>query len=188
MWRKTCILTVVCLAIAGPPGRGGAGAALPPAPQGTAPRPAVDADCPPDAPGALVRRLLGWLAAHSDYDTGRAAADPPEIRFCRSGEVIRYEGHDILVEPDLRAAFDLRARRIYLVLPWRADDPRNVSALLHELIHDVQFAARDWPCPQATEWEAYRLQAAWLEEQGIDPGFDWFGIHMRARCPGDVHP
>lgn len=145
-------------------------------------------DCLPEPPAALTRDLLGWLAMHSVYDTTQAAADPPGISFCRSGDIIRYEGHDLLADDSLRAAYDQKARRIYLVLPWRADDPRNAATLLHELVHDLQFVARRWPCANATEWEAYRLQASWLEQQGIEPGFDWFAIRLMSRCPYDVHP
>jgi len=38
------------------------------------------------------------------------------------------------------------------------------------------------------EWEAYKLQEAWLAEQGLASGFDWPQIFLLSRCPWDVHP
>lgn len=29
-----------------------------------------------------------------------------------------------------------------------------------------------WPCPNETEWQAYKLQDAWLKEREIDYPFD----------------
>ena len=98
--------------------------------------------------------------------------DPPSIAFCEAGEIIRYEGKDLIVDAQLRAAYDLRRRRIFLVLPWRASDARDVSTLLHQLLHDIQFSSHPWPCKGQAEWEAYKLQEAWLAERGLASGFD----------------
>jgi hypothetical protein len=117
------------------------------------------------------------------YDVRELAASPPEIRFCAVGADIDYEGQDLRVEPELRAAYDLSRRVVHLVLPWSADDPYHRSVLLHELIHDVQLSNRDWSCTGEPEWEAYTLQAIYLEEQGIIPPFDWAGILRLSRCP-----
>lgn len=144
-------------------------------------------ECAPPAP-ALVAALIDWIGAEGLYDVARLRADPPAISFCRAGTVIAYEGHELIVDPDLNAAYDARANLIYLVEPWHATDPFDRSVLLHELVHAAQIGARDWPCVQAMEWDAYRLQEAWLRLQGIDPGFDWFAIWMRARCPDGIHP
>jgi len=134
----------------------------------------------------VITRLTGWIEANTVYDP--AALGPPTIFACRTGEVIKYEGQDILVDHDLRAAYDRVNDRIFLVNPWSAQDPRNLSSLLHELIHRSQLHAREWPCAQASEIEAYYLQHLWLAEQGIVSGFNWFKIEMRARCPAQHHP
>ena len=137
---------------------------------------------------ALMHQLIGWIGQHTDYDVAAAQSDLPAVTFCKTGEVIDYEGRQMIVDRSLNAAYDEIDRRIWLVLPWSPDNARDVSVLLHELVHDVQFRARSWPCPQASEQEAYRLQHDWLAEQGVASGFNWFAIHMRARCPSDVHP
>lgn len=150
---------------------------------GTAP--ACPSVIPAPRATALEPELMAWITSHTDYR--RPAGPLPEVVFCRSGEVIDYEGRHIRVDRHLHAAYDLRERRIFLVRPWSPDDLRDRSALLHELTHYVQFAARRWPCPEAAEWEAYQLQAAWLAEQGVDAEFDWTQIRLMARCPPDTH-
>jgi hypothetical protein len=60
--------------------------------------------------------------------------------------------------------------------------------LLHELVHAVQFDNRSWDCLGAPEWQAYKMQEAWLAEHGISADFDWLLIYMQSRCPRDIHP
>ncbi len=147
-------------------------------------------DCAdPAVPSAeLIQELTRWIGAQTGYDITRTLADPPRVSFCDTGQTIIYEDQTLIVDPGLRAAYDLSDRHIYLVLPWDAANPKDVSALLHELIHDVQLINRDWPCVGAPEWQAYKLQETWLAERGIDPGFDWLHIYMYSRCPRDIHP
>lgn len=143
---------------------------------------------PAKVPAKLLTELTGWIALHTMYDVRRLDADPPRISFCAVGSDITYEDGSLRVEPELNAAYDLPNRVIYLVLPWSADDPRDRSVLLHELIHDVQLSNRDWACTGEPEWEAYTLQAIYLEEQGIIPGFDWNAIRRLSTCPAGDQP
>jgi hypothetical protein len=137
----------------------------------------------PRIPAGLLDALVGWIALHTMYDVRTTWTDPPAIVFCAPGETIPYEGRDLLVDPALRAAYDLPARRIHLVEPWSADSLIDRSILLHELIHDVQLLNRDWDCLGAPEWEAYRLQDLWLQEQGVILPFDWPSIRRLSQCP-----
>ena len=162
-------LTLAHASIAGPPPDDGCRAGVPP-------------------PRDMVTELTHWIGENTNYDISRTLQEPPRVSFCKTGEAIVYEGDEMIVDPRLKAAYDLSERRIFLVLPWDAGDPRDASALLHELIHDIQLLNRDWPCLGAPEWEAYKLQAAWLREQGVESDFDWLHIYMRARCPRDIHP
>ncbi|MDJ1016080.1 MAG: hypothetical protein QNJ35_06170 [Paracoccaceae bacterium] len=127
--------------------------------------------------------LIGWIALHTDYDLRSAYSDPPAIEFCEIGDLIEYEAEELLVDEILSAAYDPSRRRVYLVRPWTKEKPEDLSVLLHELIHAVQLDNRDWPCPGAPEWEAYSLQALWLQEHGIMPNFDWRAIFRLSQCP-----
>ena len=149
---------------------------------------ATDDLCPSDAaipevPPALLTELTGWIALHTMYDVRELAADPPAIRFCAVGSVIDYEGADLRIEPELSAAYDLPGRVVHLVLPWSPENPFDRSVLLHELVHDVQLSNREWECMGQPEWEAYTLQALYLEEFGIFPQFDWAAIRRLSTCP-----
>ena len=49
--------------------------------------------------------------------------------------------------------------------------------------------ATEGRCPKATEWEAYKLQEAWLLENGRTPDFNWAYILLDSSCmPRDIHP
>jgi len=137
---------------------------------------------------ALVEQLLDWIEANTAYDVSASRKKPPAIRTCHSGDVISYEGHLLIVDARLAAAYDIRQKAIYLVEPWSPDDARDVGRLLHELIHDVQTRTREWACWGDAEWAAYKLQAKWLRAQGVDPGFDWMQIFVHTRCRPDIHP
>ncbi|MDX1605644.1 MAG: DUF6647 family protein [Candidatus Competibacterales bacterium] len=138
---------------------------------------------------ALVTRLLQWIGVNSDYDTAPYVTDPPTVLFCSHGESIDYEGQAVTVQRHMKGLYDKDNNTIFLVRPWSGDDPYNRSTLLHELIHLVQYNSRDWPCWHKTEWEAYKLQEAWLNERGLESGFNWMDILILSRCSArDVHP
>lgn len=136
----------------------------------------------------LIDGLIDWIGGNSDYDVSLLRTAPPDVFVCDSGDDIDYEGRDLIVDPELRGLYDLVNHRIVLTEPWDPGDPRHLSTLLHELIHAVQWASKDWRCIGEPEWEAHKLQETWLAEQGIDAGFDWLGIYLRSNCPRDIHP
>lgn len=136
----------------------------------------------------LVEELIGWIGEHGDYDVARFLENPPEISFCDCGETIDYEGRTIVVHEPVKGVYDLEVNRITLVRPWDRQDLLNISSLLHELVHVVQYHSKEWPCWHATEWEAYKLQEQWLLERGIDPGFNWVEIQLLSSCTRrDIH-
>ena len=143
---------------------------------------------PGAVPPGLVAELLTWIGEATDYDLTTSHATPPDVAFCRIGDVIPYESGTALVDETLNGAYDLSNHRVILVQPWDAKTPRDRSVLLHELIHHVQLENRGYECLQAPEWEAYELQEAYLAQQGVDAGFDWLQIYFLSRCPRDHHP
>ena len=139
-------------------------------------------------PDRAVGELLDWIGSNTGYDISRARSEPPDIVICAPGDVIDYAHEATLVDEGINGLYDFENRRIYLVEPWDYDDLEDRSVLLHELIHAVQLDNRAWECIGAPEWEAYKLQEAWLAGHGIDAEFDWMQIYFQSRCPKDIHP
>jgi hypothetical protein len=66
---------------------------------------------------------------------------------------------------------------------WDPSDIRAVSFLVHELVHHAQmYRGVDYECNNTKEYEAYRLQNAWLAEHGLPPVVDESWIARMARC------
>ncbi len=143
---------------------------------------------PAFVPQSVVADLLDWIADATTYDVADTRDNPPEISFCSIGDIIPYEGDEVLVNDTLSGAYDLPNRRIILVRPWDPGDIRDRSVLLHELIHHVQLRNRGYECVQAPEWEAYKLQEAYLNAHGLASGFDWLQIYFLSQCPRSIHP
>jgi|GEM_PF-2168079 len=138
--------------------------------------------------GSIVEGLLTWIDGRTAYDVSAVREAPPAIVFVNEGTRIAYEGRMLDIGPTLAATYDAYAREIHLKCPWDAADPHDVSTLLHELVHDVQYRSRLWACPRQAEWEAYALQADWLEERGARPQRNWLQAVLSSGCLRDVHP
>ncbi len=136
----------------------------------------------------FIVELIHWIGEHTSYDTSRTLADPPSVIFSDSGQNILYEGRHLALGSLFRAVYDVDARQIYLRQPWSFSNIFDRSTLLHELVHDVQYQNRTWLCAGKSEWQAYKLQEAWLSEHGVESGFNWVQILIQSRCPRDVHP
>ncbi len=138
---------------------------------------------------ALKIALIEWIGANSDYDVSAILADPPDVNFCEHGSTLVYQGKAIHFGDRLNGVYDETTEQICLAKPWNASNTKHRGVLLHELVHHVQYQSRKWTCAKATEWEAYKLQEAWLLENGAQPGFNWTYILMVSSCtPRDVHP
>ena len=148
----------------------------------------------PEWPGRLPtdplkKTLLDWIAANSEYDTSELLDNPPMVRFCEHGSTLVYEGKAIHFNDRLNGVYDEKTKQICLAKPWHPSNTKDRGVLLHELVHHVQFESKSWLCPKATEWEAYKLQEAWLLENGMMPGFNWVSILLDSSCtPRDIHP
>ena len=137
---------------------------------------------------STVAALVRWIGDHTDYDVTGTLRNPPQTKFCSTGEIINYEGKKVVVDKELVAAYDRINRVIYLVRPWSPSNLLDISRVLHELIHDVQFTNRRCQCKGKPEWETYHLQSKWLAEHGVEKRFDWNKIFFMSQCPEDVLP
>lgn len=138
---------------------------------------------------SLISKLLTWIDVHTDYDVSKSTLHHPQIKFFAQGDSIAYEGNTMTITKRLQGLYDKQQYKIILVKPWQASDHYDVSTLLHELVHVVQYQNKNWPCWQRTEWEAYQLQEQYLKEHEIDPQFNWLEIAMFSNCGRrDIHP
>ncbi len=144
----------------------------------------------PALPAAALKiALIEWIGANSDYDVSAILASPPEVKFCEHGTTLVYQGKAIHFGDRLNGVYDETTEQICLAKPWNASSTKDRGVLLHELVHHVQYQSKSWVCAKATEWEAYKLQEAWLLEEGARPGFNWMYILLASSCtPRDVHP
>ena len=98
-------------------------------------------------------------------------------------------GHHIRPSPHQRGFYDIELEVIYIVKPWSPQNPKDVSVVLHELVHHRQQTAQHWYCPGAQELPAYRLQEKWLAERGLTVPINWVAVVLEAGCSRrDMHP
>ena len=148
----------------------------------------------PEWPGRLPAdslkiTLLEWIGANGEYDVSGLLTNPPTVRFCEHGSTIVYEGKAIHFDDRLNGVYDEMTKQICLAKPWHPNNRKDRGVLLHELVHYVQFESKSWICPKATEWEAYKMQEAWLLENGMTPDFNWVYVLLDSSCTRrDVHP
>lgn len=140
---------------------------------------------PSNAAGDLITELETWLDAHAGYPPREAV---PTVHIVSETEAIMLNGLAGRGHGRNRGLYDADIETIYLVRPWNAANPEDVSVLLHELFHHRQVG-HHFVCPAAQEAAAYRLQDAWLSERGLRANVNWFAISMEAACIArDKHP
>ena len=115
---------------------------------------------------ALMDHLEEWL----DHNTDLPRRDlSPAVRWTTQAAVPFLTGSTRAARLEtIKGLYDAENATIWLVRPWSARDPRDVSVLLHELVHHRQVGAQHWYCPGAQELPAYRAQEAWLAELGLE--------------------
>ena len=146
----------------------------------------------------LVAVLTLWLSIEFGLP---AYAPPPEIEFLPEPEltrlwmegVARRNGMDVdtiarqLGEVKIEAFYDDTHATISLAEDWSADSRRDVSTLVHELVHHLQQAdGRQYRCPAAREQLAYEAQERWLAlfDASLETQFhiDALTLRLHTRC------
>lgn len=157
--------------------------------------PQAEAPTPPDLapewrhaetmPG-LTATLDDWLDVNSAWSRRDA---PPRIRIVSEWEAKARRGVTASRQNGpLRGLYDADREEIMLVAPWNPRSAKDVSVLLHELIHHRQ-APYHWYCPAAQELPACRLQDAWLAERGMRANMNWMAVVLESGCARrDIHP
>lgn len=133
----------------------------------------------------LLDELNAWLDAETEF--GRRDS-PPRIKLVGLERAEDLRGAAERSGGRTRGLYDEETGTIYLTEPWSAGNRRDISVLLHEMVHHRQ-AGQHWYCQQAQEWRAYQIQAQWLGEQNIGDDFYWPAILLQSSCAKrDIHP
>jgi len=88
---------------------------------------------------------------------------------------------------EIQAFYDDRLQTIYVARGWNVNKPKDLSILVHEVVHHMQnIGEHSFACRADRERLAYQAQDAWLRlfksslevEFGIDP----MTLLVRTRC------
>lgn len=147
----------------------------------------LDPAPPPGPPPDLVADLSRQVAAALDLP---APPSPPAIRIvprshlpliaaALSGQPV--QGRDFL------ALYLPVSGAILLSEGWDPANPRDLSVLLHELVHHADAATGGLdPCAGTREARAYGIQSDWLEARGDSLqaafGIDAFTLLLLTSC------
>ena len=138
----------------------------------------------------LMTALLLWASSF----TGLPVPDElPNVRFADGCQIERlyYGDGERECAGDIAAIYNPMFRTIYLPDTWSADNMTDVSTLLHELVHHVQFSAgltaADYTCAAEMERQAYDAELAWLKAARVEDPMAVVGIppityFMVTRC------
>lgn len=138
-----------------------------------------------DAATKIAVGLIAWIVAK----TGWTADDMPAIQFIPHEELAKRYADGNTAAPRVDALYSDKDDTIYLPSGWNLHNLRDRSALLHELVHHLQMVNKvKVNCQAEYEWDAYKLQIAWLREKGVeDPlklmGVDLMAIYVFSHCP-----
>lgn len=122
----------------------------------------------------IVAPLVSWIIAK----TGWAAGGPPLLRFISDEDLAnRFAGGNN--NAHIEALYSHKDHIIYLPLGWNKNNLRDRSALLHELVHHLQYLNKvEASCASEYEMDAYKLQIDWLHEQGVEDPLKFLGVNM----------
>lgn len=140
----------------------------------------------------LVTALMAWASAA----TGLAIPDrhPEIVRMtsCEMEQVVMREYANC--EDDLVFGALYFSGRMYLPPEWTPGTAYEVSVLLHELVHHMQYEAGLFDtvrCGGELEPLAYEVQIAFLEAANLDAmaelDTDEFTLRDRSMCAEDYH-
>lgn len=151
----------------------------------------------PASTDRLQRRIIDWLTAGFDLP---GSPDLPAVVFADEGEMVAVRASALDRAEDQErlhatigngfgfvALYDDRTRTIYLEKGWSAASPKDVSVLVHEMVHHLQNVnGLTYPCEEGREHPAYEAQERWLENAGTSLegafGIDAMTLLVSTRC------
>jgi hypothetical protein len=150
---------------------------------------------------AALAAIASWLSQHFGLPN---TSDLPRVEFVTPEHLaaMRYRvllphrpqsaAHQqqmLEAERDSAAIYDGATRTVYLSDGWRGESHAEVSILVHEMVHHLQYQAQlKFECLQEREEMAYKAQDRWLAQVGLslatEFGIDPFTRLVRTRCMG----
>jgi len=133
----------------------------------------------------LVEDLHQWIDTSTDLP---AEAAPATIVFVDVQDVADPGEIATMIGRSPRGLYDPDTGTITLVRPWSAENPQDVSVLLHELVHHRQ-SGKHYYCAAAKEHAAYNAQKDWLAERDLSLDVNWIAVVLASSCAArDIHP
>lgn len=124
--------------------------------------------------GEETASLIAWIAARTGWTISKA----PPVHFISSEELVNAFTGGKPTSSHVEALYSDEDHSIYLPDSWRADDLRDRSILLHELVHHLQYLNHvEATCASEYELQAVNLQVTWLREQGVEDPLHLLGIN-----------
>jgi hypothetical protein len=133
----------------------------------------------------------------------RAIYEPPHVSLVPSAQLARMRYGVLLSDAGGKGADDHAAqttnqrevvalynnttKTIYLADNWSGADAKEISVLVHEMVHHLQNIGKvQYACPEAREKPAYLVQDKWLQQHGLDLEkefeIDKFTLVMNSAC------
>lgn len=129
--------------------------------------------------------LIAWIAAQTHW----TVHETPPIRLIPFEETQKRFNAEEPTRLYIGAFYSEKDHTIYLPGNWHPNALRDRSILLHELVHHLQYLNHvKVTCESEYEFQAFKLQAAWLSEQGVEYPLDLMGVDLRyvlmlSHCP-----
>jgi len=134
----------------------------------------------------LLIVIVTWLSTNFDlpanYDLPNIAP-LPAIQI----EGVHYGADNSNNLRKIEAAYDAVTKTILLPAIWAAKTPKDLSLVVHEMVHHLQNqAGMKFECAQAGEKQAYAAQDAWLNLFGLNLSsafeIDPFTLKISTQC------
>ena len=133
----------------------------------------------------LIDELDDWIDTKTDIPSSDI---PATIIFVDARDVEDPGEMASMIGSMPRGIYDPDTSTITLVRPWNAENPQDVSVLLHELVHHRQ-GGKHFYCEAAKEHAAYNVQKDWLAERELTLDVNWIAVVLSSSCAArDIHP
>lgn len=134
---------------------------------------------------SLIPGMLLWIC----LQLGCEVPPPPAVDLVSRERLSEMVYGDLQnIQMNICGLYDAESRTILLPEDYCPQSLLDQSTLVHELVHHVQVATEmEYPCPAAREPLAYKLQAQWLREMGVEDPYalmevNEFTIFIRSLC------